>query len=822
MYQNNFLSSEKKDIVFTPLGGVSEVGATSYLIHWYGKRIIIDAGKRKSGKLLFPEYQELDREIDILFITHIHGDHIGSLMEYYDFFNIKKIISTQETKDCLRYILLDAKKIMSYDKRQKDNLEYYDEEKIDSFISKLEVHKYYKSIKFTEELLFTLIPTSHLIGSCGVLLQSKNYKLFITSDYTESKKFFHPDTNFYPLINKNIDTIITETTYGSNEDSTSVSKEQTLSQLEHYINKIFNSTEQGGNILIPAFAIGRTQEVILALLKLKMENRITNNTKIRVPFKLYKARRKSLAQVITEKYYEKYKHFIESELGINLQQDFYKFANMYLEPIDLVKEYKDFIEGKDQILITTPGMLGGHIKEHTEGRILAPAKLALDILESKRHGIIFVGYQAPGTLGGETSSCSYRDSIKYTGKTYTRNTPHIYKVTFPGHVSTTGILELIDNMNPKNVILTHGDIKSSTKIAKAIRSKSINVLVPEIEEKIYLIDNNKKVFFSTHHKHANIIVDYSESFDEANADEPIMKLLRDKILQKDPDVNHIYFFIKSNDEILKKYTIIKEQLRSRNYTSDIIEIYDHDDINGIIKNLNEIISEIALQFKEKFTVYIHKTDFYTTLPISIISQLLNEEIYVLDDNGDTIKLPKLPIDIDTLRYKRMNTKENYLFSERGHGAFISTEYDELLDRIMYYKKRNKPWNKGRTMAEMIPNQLPMFKKESLFFKKDVFASNNKTLWGDIETIYDIKNDTAVRALTDIINILNQKIKLIKFTNYIHTYKYHRPYREIIGYDHNRIFFKLVLENGVQFFYVDLSFGVNIKEELKRIKVKKIY
>lgn len=828
----------KQDIIFKALGGVSEVGATSYFIIWKGIRILVDAGKRHNGKKLTPEYDEIGKDIDILFITHIHIDHIGSIMEYYDYFNIGKIVATSETKASLEPILFDAKKFA-------DRKEFYENRVIHDFLSCVRIYDYNNkySVKKNQPLRFTMVKTSHLIGSAGILLEDEDYKLFITSDFTESEKFFHPQTYFEPVYDQNIDTVVTETTYGSNEDSDLVTKEYTLSNLELYINKVFQET--GGNVFIPAFSSGRTQEIILALLKLIKENRLPFTTKVLVPFR-FKGR-PNLAQRMTKRYFKKYTNILEKEIDEKIRGGFEDFVKNYLKTINLGENSEEFFDNSEQILISSPGMLGSYFrKKYCDGNIAPQMQLALDILESKRHGIIFAGYQSPSTLGGKIQSLSYGNTLRYMSKDYRRNTPHIYKVTFPGHVSANGLLSLVKKVRPNNVILTHGEIKSSRIIARAIKDRDINVIIPDIEEDIFLMDNNIKRFFSCHHKYSNILLALDEKISEENisgfdyildnkkfAKLKIIKTVKHIIKHYDKRLNHIEIVFREGNLADIFINILENELGRLGYTTDFISIdTSTDDRVLLYKEILEQISETALGFREKFRIFFLIDELFYTQPYNIVAQFLNEELYYLDESQRIIKLPNLPVDIDTKKYKPpeeiKKAKKKSLYTEQGHGDGVLTtsDYYELIDRIYYYKKQKSRRYKSNnkeikySLTEYLPNQLPKYIKNSVLFQKDLFDGDQSTLWGRVESIYDIKNYKAVDILLYIASKLNERIRMFRFPNFISEYDSHKYYGELIGYDQHRIYYKMVLENGVQFVNIDLGFNADVRECIKIIGEKK--
>jgi len=817
-----FEKIDRDDIIFTPLGGASEVGATSHYILWKDVKIIVDSGRRQNGKYISPEYDEVSRDIDLFFITHVHGDHIGTVMEAFDYFNIDKIICTYETRAVLPIVVKDTRKILLNNKKNCNPYieKIYSDENISKLINKITVIDY-NTCFFYSKVTFTLLNTSHLIGSAGILFEDETYRLFLTSDFTESRKFFHPETNFDIVYKKKIDTMITESTYGGVTDSSEILKESSLSNLTVYINKIFNSTDSegnflGGNVLIPAFAAGRTQEVIIALLILIKKNKIPLNTKIRVPFNI-KSKIKNLSYSFTEMYYSSYRSIIEKELDCNLPENFTTFIKKYLLPINLHTDYNDLFSSKNNIVISTPGMLGVY-RTHGESKILGAIKVALDFISSENNGIIFVGYMAPGTLGHVIQDSLPGEQFQYYSHHFTRRTKHIYKVSFPGHVSAKGFMNLVEDVKPSNLIITHGDLKSSLNFSETVTDRGINLLIPDIEEPIYLMDNGVPSFFSSHHKYSNIIlsiellgVDLNEVakgvinnpyFNDLRILKAINHILKDK-----PNESHIDIITSKNTADLIFYNKLKNEVSTHfNFSMDIIVIDQNTkDKDYYFREVLEFISEKALGFKEKFDIYLLSASFLVFYPILIISQFLNNKIFQITNR--VVELPLLPVDLDLRNIEtimRNKFKGDSIYSEMGHHQQTESDFYELIQRIINYKKIKI---NGKS-KKILPNQFPVYDKSSIFFEKDIFSSTNNSLWGEIENIYDVKNNKAVEILNYIANKLLYNIKKITFTNFIRNYNNHHLIGEVIGFDKDNIFYRMNLENGIQFITINLVFGSN--------------
>ena len=104
------ITTREKDIYVQFLGGASEVGATSIYIYWKGVKILVDSGKRQGSFTPYPIFDEIGNDIDLFIITHLHQDHIGSLMECYSMLNLKRIVTSKENKETILLVLRDSQK----------------------------------------------------------------------------------------------------------------------------------------------------------------------------------------------------------------------------------------------------------------------------------------------------------------------------------------------------------------------------------------------------------------------------------------------------------------------------------------------------------------------------------------------------------------------------------------------------------------------------------------------------------------------------------------------------------------------------------------
>lgn len=822
------IKRNEKDIYIQYLGGASEVGATSIFLYWKGERILIDSGARQV-KDKYPIFEEINDDIDLFILTHLHGDHVGSLMECENKLNLKRMITSPDNKSMLKIALEDSQKILKSDFEKEKNeikkqeiekkLDIYSSENIDRVIRKMETKDFYKTIYLGKtNLKITFYKTSHLLGSLGILFEDGTYTLFLTCDFTESKKFFHQKTEFISkLKGKKIDTMITETTYGRNDESDEILKEKTLTDLSYGINKIFKNE---GNVLIPCFALGRMQEVISAILRLILEGRISRDTKIYIHNSP-----NSLGIKYTEKYLEQSLDILAEELTINgknyfeiLNKKQSQIQNKQRNNFSLLKSLQkklniarynpkeiasEFRKAEKAIFLIQPGMLGPVNEE-----LFGGAGLALEIISGDRDGIIFVGYQAPNTIGGKIQNTNYLETITIGDRIYKNNNRNIYKVTFPGHVSVRGVIDLIKELNPENIMLVHGDLEASRSVERGIKDKK--VFIPEIDEKVYLIDNGEKKFFSMQHKFSKIVIDINQDYrlnpentnileSEEYNEYPVVKLIKSKNIGKiQKKLLHFEFIISRKNE--KFFERLMLELREIGISSNIS--YYNNQNEEIMEDIAMLVSDT----NEKSNVYLVSVPFELVEKVIVISQMTGTHIYIYNNNNNFELILNFPFDISE------NIEKNLRKELR------TPEVKALIRKLRYYHQLKS--NERKRIYEEKLSERPNYDISNGIYKSNIFYCLDNSLWGDIDHIYGIKSKEVVEDLEFIYSKLNEKIKSIRMLNYIFSYKENKIYREILGISDNKIFGKYYLENGIQYFEIVLKRKEKIDrivEEIKKYK-----
>lgn len=280
------------EIVF--LGGAKEVGASCVLIKAGGKNILLDSGIRmKEDKL--PNLQLL-RELggaDVCLISHAHLDHIGSLpliaREYPHIF----FYTNQPTKDLIKVLLYDSLKIMD---AKEDEIPIYAEKNVEDLLDRTITYGFNYTFEPLEGIKVTFFPAGHILGASMIFIQTQEGSVLYTGDFSTDKQLT-VDKASIPKIRP--DVVICESTYGDRLHTNRNYEEERL------FNSIYEFISKGGKVLIPAFAIGRAQEIILILRnymkKKKVEFNVFIDGMVREVIRVYK----NNPTFLSSRYYKK-------------------------------------------------------------------------------------------------------------------------------------------------------------------------------------------------------------------------------------------------------------------------------------------------------------------------------------------------------------------------------------------------------------------------------------------------------------------------------------------------------------------------------------
>jgi len=440
------------------------IGASAWFVEMEGHRLLMDAGThpRIEGRAGLPSYDLIkNEELDAIAISHCHHDHVGSLPVALRYFPQAHVLMTELSYFLVERVLHNSVNVM---KRQRDELglkDYplYTHDEVDELFSRFQGFKYNREIdwaSFHKARAGFLSPTlefydaGHALGSAGIMVRGRKETLFYTGDVC-----FHDQTilSGARLEDVKADVLIMETTRGNRQLPPGFSREAEIERLSSAILRVL---QRRGSVLIPAFALGRTQE-ILALLAILMGEGKLKPQPVHIG---------GLGRVFTE-IYDLESHRTHRQLP-NLQLR--EALNLVVLDQKQVEKMK-FAGGR--LFVITAGMLS----ENT-----ASLKLAMRMLDDERHAIFFVGYADPDAPGGRLKASRPGEPFildPNAGQVTRRCEMEEFDLT--AHANRQDLLDFVGKVEPRVVLLSHGDDDSREWFAAQIHARhpKIKVVQPK-------------------------------------------------------------------------------------------------------------------------------------------------------------------------------------------------------------------------------------------------------------------------------------------------------------------------------------------------------
>jgi putative mRNA 3-end processing factor len=404
-------------------GAGQEVGRSCFIVQT-DKKIMLDCGLKihnKKDPHLYPLYQ--GEQVDAVVISHAHLDHIGFLPYVFEN-NNPKVIATLPTRDIGELLLLDSAKIILSEYKK---LPYKRQSHIKAIRSFLPTN--YKQIRNIGNTKIKLEDAGHIPGAATVLMEYKNKRILYSGDFKLSDTHLHAPA----YKEKDVDVLIIESTYANREHPNREDLEVQLVQ------KAKEVLENNGHLLLPAFAVGRTQELLMVL----------KNQDRDIPIWI------DGMGIEASKIILKYPQFIKNP----------KLFREYLKECRLVLNSKDRkkVLREPAVIISTAGMLQG-----------GPALKYLASLNENSE-IIFTGFCVEGTNGYNLQNYGY---VEIDGQKYYPKVPVSY-YDFSAHAGRNELFEFVDNANPSRIICIHGDEKVANDFAEELRIEGYDATAPK-------------------------------------------------------------------------------------------------------------------------------------------------------------------------------------------------------------------------------------------------------------------------------------------------------------------------------------------------------
>ncbi|MFO7975334.1 MAG: MBL fold metallo-hydrolase [Candidatus Hydrogenedentota bacterium] len=422
-------------VKFTVLGGGTEIGANSYLLSGAGTDIVLDCGihPKKEGREALPDLSLLTRAPDAALVSHGHVDHCGAVPYLLRHFPGLFVYTTRPTVAIMDRMLHNSVAVMEMLERNEGIRDYplYTHEDVGFALRRtdgLELD-YEFALTYQSPVRAEFRSAGHVLGSACILLRFPGHTMFYTGDVCTSHQEL---MRGHDLLEDDVqvDTLICESTRGAEEAGTEHTYEGEIKRFAGEVTKVL---ESGGVVLVPAFALGRTQEILNIIARLKRSRMIP-----RVP--VYAS---GLGRAIYE-IYSDHLDYLRPTADLRPLDEFRRVGNVW-EP-----EFVEALLDNPCIIVATSGMM----VENTPS-----AMIAQEMVRSKRHGIFFVGYLDPDTLGYRLLHANTGDKMAFEnpGRNVKVRLDNRQQFSFSAHASRQDLQQLIEHVDPKNVVFIHGD-----------------------------------------------------------------------------------------------------------------------------------------------------------------------------------------------------------------------------------------------------------------------------------------------------------------------------------------------------------------------------
>ena len=436
----------------TTLGCCREVGRASFLLSTPETRILVDCGDKPGADgevpyLQIPEANPI-ADLDAVVLTHAHLDHSALLPLLFKYGYDGPVYTTQATRDLMGLLQLDYLDVASKEGRSPP----YESAMVREELKHTITVEYGNVTDIAPDIQLTMHNAGHILGSavCHFHIGDGFHNIVFSGDihHTDTRLFNGASNNF-----PRVETLFMESTYGQRNDY-QTDQEDSERKLIDLINDTY---DDGGRIVIPAFAVGRSQELMLVLEEAMREDKLPT-----MPIYLDGMIREATA------IHTAYPDFLRDGLRQRiLHEDANPFLADQFQQVDGGQEMREEIAGGEPcIILSTSGMVTG-----------GPIMSWLELLGGDpENTLIFVGYQAQGTLGRRIQSGRREIPFSDRGGRSEQLTLHFDVETvsgFSGHADRNGLEDFVGTMNPtpEEVLCIHGDESSTDQFSSGLYQK---------------------------------------------------------------------------------------------------------------------------------------------------------------------------------------------------------------------------------------------------------------------------------------------------------------------------------------------------------------
>lgn len=426
------MTSNLSEMEIIPIGAGGEVGRSCCLLKFMGKTVLFDCGVHPaySGISALPFFDDIDTDqIDLILITHYHVDHAAGLpylMERTELNPKARVFMTQPTRAIYKTLLSDFVRVS---RNSNDDEALYAEEDIEKTMARIEVIDYHAEVN-VDGIKFRPFYAAHVLGAAMFMVEIAGVRILYTGDFSREEDRHLKEAEVPPF---HPDVLICESTYGLQVHESRRIRETRFT--EH----IADIVRDGGRVLLPVFALGRAQELLLILDEYWEANKDLQEVPI------------YYASAIAERCMPVYQTYI------NMMNDNVRRRFEVSNPFDF--KYVKNVRGKDGfsddgpcVFMASPGMLQNGLSRELFERWCT----------NKRNGLVLTGYSVDGTLAKKVLNCP--ETITRLDGREVRLACSVKYVTFAAHTDCRQTTTFVEDVRPTHTVLVHGEWNNMTRL----------------------------------------------------------------------------------------------------------------------------------------------------------------------------------------------------------------------------------------------------------------------------------------------------------------------------------------------------------------------
>jgi Cft2 family RNA processing exonuclease len=444
-------------LIITPLGAARGIGASCFRVQIGPYEIVMDAGTRPKGSDPLPAFELLERP-NLMLVTHAHLDHIGALPIFHRDFPDVPMICTHGTREIAHVMLTDGLKVQTAQQKEgnEDFGQVFSADDLDRTLFTLQTQPVGVDFSPLPGLTIRFIHAGHIVGAACIYMKYGNRSILYTGDYNTTSSRTAEGLKLADL--PEADILITESTYGADTHPSRRSQESDL------IKAIVEVVAAGGNVLIPAFALGRAQEIILAIRTSALFHSV--NVPVYVD---------GLVREVTDLFQNQLELLPAAVKNFAKTQSPF-FSEKSSPRIISIGSHKErpLAIAHPSVVIASSGMLTG-------GASIGYAKI---LLERENAAVFISGYTDEESPGRFLQSLEPGSEIELDGTPLTVRAK-IQRFNLSAHADRVGITQVIHRVNPQHLILIHGSKSALHELSRAgdLRDKYW-IHIPEVGDTI--------------------------------------------------------------------------------------------------------------------------------------------------------------------------------------------------------------------------------------------------------------------------------------------------------------------------------------------------